>query len=323
VVSDRLVQVVLAAVCIPVAIIGYLALVEWMLRLLPDRAGPRLRPWLWIGPALGLLSAFLILPLISTIALSVQSDGGGFVGLDNFAWLIGDPDTRVALGNSLLWLVLLTGGAVGLGLALAVLTDRMRLERPARAVLFMPLAISFVAAGVIWRFVFDYRPPGSPQTGTLNGLAAALGSPPRPWLIDAPLNTLALILAAIWMFTGFCLVIISAGLKGLPSEVLEAARVDGASEWQVFRRVIVPLLAPVIAVVATTMAISALKAFDLVYVMTNGNHDTDVIGTRMYKELFSAGDPGRASAIAVVLLIAVLPVMAWNLRVYRRQEHEA
>jgi alpha-glucoside transport system permease protein len=319
--TDRALQVVLASVAIPTALFGYLALVEAILRLMPQRQRPRARPWLWLAPALGFLGVFLVLPLLNTIVLSLlDAASRRFVGLDNFGALLGNPVMQIAARNSVVWLVLLTAITVGLGLVMAVLVDRVRFERAAKAILFMPLAMSFVAAGVIWKFMFDYRPPGSPQTGTLNAAVTAFGGTPQPWLVDSPTNTGALILATAWMFTGFCLVILSAGLKGLPGELLEAARIDGATEWQVFRRIIVPLLGPTIAVVTTTMAITALKAFDIVYVMSNGNYDTDVIGTAMYKALFSTRDFGQASAIAVVLLVAVLPFIAWNLRVFRRQE---
>jgi alpha-glucoside transport system permease protein len=319
--TDRAIQVVVAGVVIPTLLFGYLALAEAILRLLPQRRQPAARPWLWLAPALGFLAVFLLLPLLNTVVLSVlDASSRQFVGLNNFNALLGDPAMQIAGRNSIVWLGLLTTITVGLGLVLAVLTDRVRFERAAKAILFMPLAISFVAAGVIWRFMYEYRAPGSPQTGTLNALVTGLGGSPQAWLVDAPTNTGALILATAWMFTGFCLVILSAGLKGLPGELLEAARVDGATEWQIFRRIIVPLLGPTIAVVATTMAISALKAFDIVYVMTNGNYETDVIGTAMYKALFSTRDFGQASAIAVVLLLVVLPLVAWNLRVFRRQE---
>jgi alpha-glucoside transport system permease protein len=319
--TDRAIQVVVASVVIPALLFGYLAVAEAILRLLPQRRQPAARPWLWLAPALGFLAVFLLVPLLNTVVLSaLDASSRRFVGLENFSALLGDPAMRIAGRNSVAWLVFLTAITVGLGLVLAVLTDRVRFERTAKAILFMPLAISFVAAGVIWRFMYEYRPPGSPQTGTLNALVTGLGGSPQTWLVDSPTNTGALILATAWMFTGFCLVILSAGLKGLPGELLEAARVDGATEWQVFRRIIVPLLGPTIAVVATTMAISALKAFDIVYVMTNGNFETDVIGTAMYKALFSTRDFGQASSIAVVLLLVVLPLVAWNLRVFRRQE---
>ena len=319
--TDRALQLILASLAVPAVLFGYLALVEALVRLVPHRRQGRLRPWLWLLPGLAFLTVFLAFPLLNTIVLSVlDATASQFVGFSNFADLATDPALRGAVANSLVWIVGLTGITVLLGLVLAVLTDRVRYERAAKAVLFMPLAISFVAAGVIWRFMYEYRAPGSPQTGTLNAVAVAAGGDPVTWLAQSPLNTGALIVAAGWMFTGFCLVILSAGLKSLPGELLEAARVDGATEWQVFRRIILPLLSPTIAVVATTMAIGALKAFDLVYVMTNGNFETDVVATRMYKELFSARDLGQASAIAVVLLVAVIPVLAWNLRTVRRQE---
>jgi alpha-glucoside transport system permease protein len=211
---------------------------------------------------------------------------------------------------------------VSLGLLIAVLTDRVSYESAAKAIIFLPMAISFVAAGVIWKFMYDYRPPGLPQTGTVNAMLTTVvpGFQPQAWLINPPLNNLALIVAAVWVWTGFCMVILSAGLKGISNDVLEAARVDGANEWQVFWRVIFPLLGPTITVVATTMLITALKAFDIVYVMTNGNFETEVIANRMYKEMFNVRDFGRASAIAVVLLVAIVPVMLLNLRRFREQE---
>ena len=170
--------------------------------------------------------------------------------------------------------------------------------------------------------MYDYRPPGLPQTGTVNALLTALvsGFEPQAWLINTPTNNLALIAVAVWTWTGFCVVILSAALKGIPTEVLEAARVDGAGEWQIFRYVILPLISPTVAVVTTTMIIFALKAFDIVYVMTNGNYDTEVIANRMYKEMFNFRHFGRAAAIAVVLLIAIVPVMLLNIRRFKFQE---
>jgi alpha-glucoside transport system permease protein len=319
--AERLLQLVLASLAVPIVLFGYLLVAEAVVRRMPHRRQGRLRPWLWLLPGFTFLLVFLVFPLANTIVLSVHdATSSRFVGADNFVALGTDPGLRGAVLNTVAWIVGLTGVTVIVGLAMAVLTDRVRYERPAKAVLFMPLSISFVAAAVIWRFMYEYRAPGTPQTGTLNAVVTAAGGDPVTWLASSPLNTVALIGAAAWMFTGFCLVILSAGLKGLPGELLEAARVDGATEWQVFRRIIVPLLTPTITVVATTMAIGALKAFDLVYVMTNGNFETDVIATRMYKELFSSRDYGQASAIAVVLLAAVIPIVAWNLRSLRRQE---
>jgi len=177
------------------------------------------------------------------------------------------------------------------------------------------MAISFVAAAVIWKFIFDFQPAGTPQTGLLNAVVTGLSDAgPQAWLTNPPWNSFALIAAATWVWTGFAMVVLSAALKGIPAELLEAARVDGANELQVFGRIVLPLLGPTIVVIATTLAIFALKAFDIVYVMTNGNFETEVLANRMYKELFNFRNFGRASAIAVVLLLAVIPVLAINLR---------
>jgi alpha-glucoside transport system permease protein len=182
------------------------------------------------------------------------------------------------------------------------------------------MAISFVAAGVIWKLMYDYQPPSRPQTGTLNAIVTSLGHPPVAWLVDGATNNASLIWVGIWMWTGFGMVILSAGLKGIPTEIIEAARVDGANEAQILRSIIIPMLGSTIAVVATTMIIFALKAFDIVYVLTSGNFGTDVMANLMYKEMFNFHDFGLASAIAVVLLAAIVPVMLFNIRRFREQE---
>jgi alpha-glucoside transport system permease protein len=203
-----------------------------------------------------------------------------------------------------------------------VLTDRVRYEQAAKTVLFVPMAISFVAASVIWKFVYEFRPAGAPQIGSLNAVLTSLlpGGSPVAWLVNQATNNVALIMVAVWVWVGFCLVILSAAIKGIPTELLEAARVDGATEWQVFRSIMIPLLGPTITVVATTMVIFALKAFDIVYVMTSGNFNTEVIANRMYKEMFTFQQFGRASAIAVILFLATVPVMIANIRRFREQE---
>jgi alpha-glucoside transport system permease protein len=321
--NDRLLLAAIVVIGVPAALVGYITLAEGLLRLLPARAQPRLRPWLWLGPALALLLFYLVYPTINTFVLSLQDrNSERFVGLANYGYVFTNPDVLIALRNNAIWIVFFTLLTVGFGLLIAVLADRVSYESAAKAVIFLPMAISFVAAGVIWKFMYDYRPPGLPQTGTVNALLSSVvpGFEPQPWLINQPGNNLALIVAAAWVWTGFCMVILSAGLKGIPTEVLEAARVDGANEWQVFWTVIFPMLGSTIAVVATTMIIFALKAFDIVYVMTNGNFGTEVIANRMYKELFNVRDFGRASAIAVILLLAIIPVMWFNLKRFREQE---
>ncbi len=320
---ERAIQLGLAIVAIPLVLVAYQVVADRGLRLLPRRVRGAIEPWVWVGPAAALFMLFLLLPALDTAYLSLlDRRSERFVGLDNYATALSSSDFLVAVRNSAAWLIFLPLVAVFVGLLMAVLTDRVRYGRAARATLFVPVAISSVAGAVIWRFMFDYRPPGAPQTGTLNAALTSLipGAEPQAWLINAPANSAALIVAAVWMTAGFCMVILAAGLKGIPAELLEAARVDGATEWQAFRGVTLPLLAPTITVVLTTMAITALKSFDIVYVMTSGNYDTDVVATRMFKELFSSRDIGSASAIAVLLMLAILPVMAWNLANFRRQE---
>lgn len=319
--DDRLITALIVVIGVPGVLFGYIALTERLLMLAPDRMRVKLRPWVWLGPALAFLGVFLVYPTIYTLYLSfLDKFSKEFVGLDNYVYFLTTSDTLIALRNNVIWLVLLTFLAVGGGLLIAILVDRVRYESVAKSIIFVPLAISFVGAGVIWKFMFDFRPPGQPQTGTLNGIIGAAGIDPVPWLINAPLNTIALIVVAAWIWTGFCMVILSGALKGISTELLEAARVDGANELQVFRGITLPLLLPTIAVVATTMVITSLKAFDIVYVMTNGAFDTEVIANRMIKELFSFGQPGRASATAIVLLLMIIPVMAINIRRFRAQE---
>ncbi|MEJ2209616.1 MAG: sugar ABC transporter permease [Anaerolineae bacterium] len=319
--SSRIVIALVVIVGVPAATVGYVALIEWILGRLAYATRHKLRPWLWLAPAIILLTVFLIYPSINTIYLSFfNADSSKFVGIENYKTLFTQPTGLITLRNNLLWLVLLAGIVVTLGLLFAVLFDRVRYEAVAKALIFVPMAISFVAASVIWKLQYDYKPLGTPQTGTLNGIAVALGGQPIPWLIDSPLNTFMLIIVGVWMWTGFGLVILSAGLKGIPTEIIEAARVDGASEFQILTRVTIPMMASTIAVVATTMVINALKAFDIVYVMTSGNFSTDVMANQMYKQMFTFRNFGYASAIAVVLLLAIVPVMVINVRRFQEQE---
>lgn len=321
--DPRLLTAIIVLVGVPAVLVGYIYLTEQSLRFAPERMRGRVRPWLWLLPALMFLFVFLVYPTIGTIIRSFQDKAGdAFIGLDNYGWFFGNESSLIGLRNNVLWIVLLTLFTVGLGLFIAVLVDRVRYETVAKSVIFVPLAISMVAAGVIWKFMYDYQQPGTPQTGSVNGVLTIFGVDPVPWLtVDTlAINTIALIIVMAWMWTGFAMVIISAGLKGISAELLEAARVDGATEVQVFRRIVFPLLLPTIAVVSTTIVITALKAFDIVYVMTGGQYKTGVIAFDMYNEMFKFNDFGRASAIAVILLIAIVPVMAVNINRFRAQE---
>jgi len=319
--GNRLILAIIVVVGVPAATIGYIALADWVAGKLPLRYRERVRPWFWAAPALILLTVYLVYPAINTIVLSFfNADSTKYVGLDNYHYFFTNSQTLDALKNNALWLVFLTGFTVVLGLLIAVLFDRVRYESAVKSLIFLPMAISFVAAGVIWKLMYDYQPPGQAQTGVLNAVVTGVGGQPVPWLVNRTTNNPALIMVGVWMWTGFAMVILSAGLKSIPTEIIEAARVDGASEWQILRSVTIPMLSSTIAVVATTMVINALKIFDIIYVMTNGNFGTEVIANRMYKEMFNYSNFGRAGAIAVVLLVAIFPVMLFNIRRFQAQE---
>ena len=311
----------IVVVGVPLATIGYIAAADWLVGLLPLSIRDRIRPWFWAGPVLILLTIYLIYPTINTIYLSfLNADSSKPVGWSNYIYVFTNGNSLSAMRNNILWLILLTGLTVIFGLLFAILFDRVSYESAAKALVFLPMAISFVAAGVIWKLMYDYQPLGQPQTGTLNAIVVGLGGNPIPWLVNRTTNNFALIWVGVWVWTGFALVILSAGLKSIPDEIIEAARVDGANEWQILRSITIPMMSSTIAVVATTMIIFALKAFDIVYVMTNGNFNTDVIANLMYKQMFNFTNFGRASAIAVVLLLAIVPVMLFNIRRFREQE---
>jgi alpha-glucoside transport system permease protein len=315
--GNRIVSAILLVIAVPVVLVAYILLVEAVVSRLSRRWSAGIRPWLWIAPGLIFLGVFLVYPTIASIVRSLQNRAGtAFIGLENFVWFFTRNDTLTALRNNVIWVVLLPLLVVGIGLLVAVLVDRVKYENVVKSIVFLPMAISFVAAAVIWRLMYDLNP----NVGTLNAMVTATGADPYPFLSSGPWNNLFLIVVGVWMLTGFAMVILSAGLKGISPELMEAARVDGATEVEVFRHIMLPLLMPTIAVVATTIIIYALKTFDVVYTMTNGNFGTEVIANRMYKELFSNGQMGRAAAVAVVLFVAIVPVMIVNIRRFREQE---
>ncbi|MDP8904052.1 MAG: sugar ABC transporter permease [Chloroflexota bacterium] len=322
---EKIVSALITIAIVPVVLIGYILLVEWSMQRLPQRRADRIRPLLWVLPAVAMLVIFLIGPALTTLWFSLWNfDRAGvnftsFAGIDHYITFFTNNETLTALRNNVLWVVLLPALAVGLGLVIAVLVDRVRYETVVKSIIFLPMAISFVAATVIWKLVYDF----DPRVGLLNAIGTALGFDRIAWVQQSqplPINTIALIIIGAWMLTGFAMVILSAGLKAIPTELLEASRVDGANEWQVFRNVVFPLLLPTIAVITTTVVIFALKTFDIVYTMTAGNFATEVIANRMYKEMVTFRAPGQASATAVVLLVAIVPVMIYNIRRFREQE---
>lgn len=275
----------------------------------------RLLPWVFVGPAAALLTLYLVLPVVGTVWTSVTEDEG----LGNYAFALTDPAMVLAMRNNLLWLVFATGGSVLCGLAIAALVDRIKREALAKTLVFLPMAISMVGASVIWRFVYAWSPEGSPQVGILNAVVTSAGLAPVPWVQEAPVNTFALIAVMVWLQTGFAMVILSAAIKAVPNDQLEAARLDGANEWQVFRHVVLPGIRGAMITVSTTVAIMVLKVFDIVFVMTGGRFETEVVANRMFAEMFRFRNFGRASALAVLLLVVVIPVIVVNVRTLSRQ----
>lgn len=286
-----------------------------------ERLSPRLQgrvlPWVFVGPALALLTVYLVWPVASTILKSFSIGAG----IANYEWALTQPANHQMYFNNLLWLVVGVAGSVGLGLLIAALVDRVKRESLVKTFVFLPLAISLVGASVIWRFVYAWQRPGTPQYGLLNAIWTGLGQEPVPWIQtpDFHINTFALIVILIWLQTGFAMVILSAAIKGVPVEITEAARLDGATERQMFFRVIVPMIMGSITTVAITTAIVVLKVFDIVFVMTGGRFNTDVVANQMYLQAFNNFNYGRASVLAVILFVAVLPLLVLNIRNIRRQ----
>lgn len=281
-----------------------------------------IRPWLFVGPALVLLILFLVYPAVQTVFLSFyNSTGRDFVGLRNYEWAFNDGEFRQAVGNNLMWLVVVPFSSTALGLVIAVLADRVRWGSIAKSLIFMPMAISFVGASVIWKFIYDYRGPNQPQIGVVNAIVVGLGGEPQAWLTIPFWNNLLLMIILIWIQTGFAMVLMSAALRGVPDETIEAARIDGAGEIQVFFRIMIPQIMGTILVVWTTITITVLKVFDIVLAMTNGQWSTEVLANMMYDWMFrGGGDFGRGSMLATIIMVAVIPIMIWNIRRFRREE---
>jgi alpha-glucoside transport system permease protein len=289
-----------------------------LVELLPHKIRDRILPWVFIAPALLLLSIYLVYPAVATIIGSFQNQKGAFT-LANWA-VLGTGEFLEILRNNAIWLVVATAGSVGLGLLVAALFDRIKRESLAKTFVFTPLAISLVGATVIWSFVYAWQPASQPQFGLLNAIWTSLGGQPVPWATTFPINLPAEILIMIWLQTGFAMVVLSAAIKGVSVEVLEAARLDGASERQVFFGVIVPIIRGSIITVATTIGIATLKIVDIVMSISGGRNHDDVVAVRMFTEMFQFFNDGRAAALATILFIAVLPVMVINLRNFRRQQ---
>lgn len=319
-----LAKILLAVIALAVGVGGIWLLfvgVGGAVSLLQPKWRDRILPWVFVGPALALLAVFLVYPAVGTIIRAFMTDKGQLT-IANFQGMT-DPEFLVILRNNAIWLIVGTGGSVLLGLIIAGLFDRIRREAVAKTIVFLPLAISLVGASVIWSFVYAWQPAGQPQVGLLNSIVVAFGGQPIAWLTTSPINVFAEIVIMVWLQTGFAMVVLSAAIKGVSGEVIEAARLDGASERQLFFRVIVPMIRGSIITVATTIAIATLKIFDIVYVTTGGRFNDDVVANRMFHDIFQFFDDGEGAALATLLFVAVLPVMYINLRNFRRQQAQA
>ena len=292
---------------------------------LPGKWEDRIKPYVFIGPAVAAIGLFLIYPAVRTVILSfANATSTAWVGLENYTDLLGSRDFRITLLNTLLWIAIVPAATVAMGLGVATLADRLgpRAEKLTKSTIFLPMAISGVGQATIWRFIYEARPEGETQIGLQNAIVTALGFDPVAWLqLDTlRINSFLLMIILIWGQVGFAMVLLSAAVKSVPDDTLEAARIDGATEPQVFFRVIVPQIWATIITVFITVLIAVMKIFDVVYVMTGGNFNTDVVAVRFFNELFRNGNYGWASAIVVMLMIAVTPVMIYQVRQFRLQE---
>jgi len=288
---------------------------------LPTKMRDALRPYLFVGPAMVVLGVYLVYPAINTLIRSMMNrDSDKWTWFENYKFIFTDSEMLQTLGNNLQWLIVVTTSTIVLGLILAILTDRLRRwpENAAKALIFLPMAISAVGASVIWKFMYHQVSfPGKPQIGLLNAIRVGVGLDTVSFVRSQPINNYAFMVIMIWLLTGYCMVILSAAVKGVPQELLEAARIDGASELRVFFRVIIPVIMPTILTLATTVLIMVLKIFDIIYVFGGERYGADVIANRMFRELFTYVNYGLGSALASLLLVAVIPIIIWNLRSLR------
>lgn len=275
----------------------------------------------FVGPALLAITFGLVYPAIRTIIASTYNKNGQeFVGLDNYIRAFTEGQLQIVLRNTALWVILVPIISTFIGLVYAVLVDRTKFERSAKTLIFLPMAISMVGASIIWKFVYDYRPPERPQTGLLNQILVTLGQESRQFLLSAPTNTFFLIAVMVWIQTGFAMTVLSAAIKAIPDDIIEAARLDGLSGTGMFRHITVPSIRPALVVVLTTIAMGTLKVFDIVRTMTAGNFNTSVVANEFYTQSFRMSERGLGAALAVVLFVLVIPLVVYNIRQMRITE---
>lgn len=285
--------------------------------------GKKARPialTIFLGPALILLLAGVVIPGVRTILFSFMNpDSNGWAGFDNYIWMTQDPNVKTIMINTILWIMIVPLFTAALGLLLAIMLDRIRHESIPKALLFMPIAISFVGASIIFKFVYEYNEPKEVQIGLLSSVVKFLGFTPSDWMLTKPLNTFLLMIIYIWTQMGFGMVILSAAIKGVPSDIVEASALDGAHGWRLFRNITFPMVKGTFIVVLATGVVGALKLFDIVRTMTGGNFGTNVLANEMYSQTFVQFDQGKGSALAVVLFLLVMPILIYNIKSLRKE----
>lgn len=322
--ANKGLKVILAIVVGTIGVWGLYWGADNLIDRLPRRSANAVRPFLFVGPAMALLTFFLVYPAVNTLFLSLQnSRSTEYIGLDNFKTLFTEERYQIGIRNSILWVVVVPAAALVIGLGFATLVDQLgkRTESISKSMIFMPMAISFVGASVVFTFVYSFRPEGfGNQIGLLNAIKVGLGGDPSNWLAQKPWNNLYLMVILIWLQTGFSMVILSSAIKGVPVELIEAARIDGASEWKVFTRITIPTIKSTIVVVWTTVIITVWKVFDIVWVMTGGRDDTQVVAQQMVQEFFTNRNNGVGAALAVLMFLAIVPILVINIRRFKAEE---
>jgi alpha-glucoside transport system permease protein len=322
--ANKAVQVVVAVIAGVGGVWGMYWGMDQMINLLPEKKGRAVRPFAFVGPAMVILSFYLVYPAVNTVIISFQDKRSeAFIGFDNYIKILTESTYQVAIRNSLGWVVLVPIAAVGIGLAFAVMVDKLgrRTESITKSLIFLPMAISFVGASVVFAFVYGFRPEGfGNQIGILNAIWVNFGGDPVNWLQLQPWNNLFLMVILVWLQVGFSMVILSSAIKGVPEVLLEAARIDGASEWKAFWNITVPSISSTVVVVWTTVLITTWKVFDIVFVMTGGRDGTQVVAQQMVTEFFTFRNNGIGAALAVLLFIAVIPILVINVNRFRAQE---
>lgn len=315
----------LTSLVLTIVIFGLLvALAFWLAERSSERIQRFVKYLVFLAPALIFLFIGLIGPALRTLYLSFRdARGDSFVGLENYQWAFTQPEILDVLKNTGIWMVVAPIASTGFGLTIAVLTDRMKRPGLVKSLIFMPMAISFVGAGIIWKFVYQFQPNDRvAEIGLLSQIAEWLGFVPTNWILTSPLNTFLLIIVFVWIQTGFAMVVLSAAIKAIPDEILEASMLDGASGWKRFSKVTVPMIRGTIIVVLSTITIGALKVFDIIRTMTGGNFKTSVIANEMYNQSFRALNYGTGSALAVILFFGVLPLVIYNVWHLKREQSE-